>query len=96
MTSFCGNRQNATVLLTELVADYGVLESVKCRCAKTKAIGNAFCDRCWNDLPAFHRWAVRSARPACTFATAYLAALASLNIKSEQETRPRRLYHRRR
>ena len=95
MTNFCGNRQNATVLLTELVADYGVLESVKCRCSKTKAIGNAFCDRCWNDLQSFHQRAVRSARPACTFATAYWAASASLDTKSDQDTRPHRFYHRR-
>ena len=95
ITSFHGNRQSTTVLLAELVADYGVLESVKCRCSKTKAIGIAFCDRCWNGLPAFHQRTLCSARPACTFATAYWAAAASLDIKSDQGSRPYRLYQRR-
>jgi hypothetical protein len=95
ITSFHGNRQTNTVLLSELVADYGVLESVKCRCSKTKAIGIAFCDRCWNGLPAFDQRALRSARRARTFATAYWAAAASLDIKSDQDSRPYRLYQRR-
>ncbi len=93
ITSYHGNRQSTT--LSELVADYGVLESVKCRCSQKKAIGIAFCDRCWSGLPAFHQRALRSARPACGFATAYWAAAASLDNKSDQDTRPYRLYQRR-
>ena len=95
ITSFHRNRPNTTVLLSELVADYGVLESVKCRCSKKKAIGVAFCDRCWSGLPAFHQGALRSARPACGFATAYWAAAATLDNKSDQDTRPYRVYQRR-
>lgn len=95
ITSFHRNRQNTTVLLSELVADYGVLESVTCRCSKKKAIGIAFCDRCWSGLRAFHQGALRSARPACGFATAYWAAAATLANKSDQGTRPNRVYQRR-
>jgi hypothetical protein len=95
LSSFHGNRQNTTVLLSELVADYGVLESVKCRCSQTKTIGIAFCDRCWSALPAFNQRALRSARAACGFATAYWAAAASLDSKSDRETRPYRPYQRR-
>jgi hypothetical protein len=92
MTNFHGGRQSTTVLLSELVVDYGVLNSMKCRCTKTKSIGSAFCDRCWNALPASYQRAVRSACPARTFATAYWAASASLDHKSHQDIRPRRLY----
>ena len=92
LTNSYGNRQSTRVLLSELVADYGVLESMRCRCTKMKSIGNPFCAKCWNALPASHQRAVRLARPARTFATAYWAASASLDNKSLQDGRPPRLY----
>ncbi len=95
VTTLDENRLSTTMLLSELVADYGVLESVKCRCSKTKTIGIAFCDTCWSGLSSFHQRALRSARPASGFATAYWAAASSLDIKSGRDTRPYSLFRRR-
>jgi hypothetical protein len=63
MTNSHANRRTTRVLLSEFGTDYRVLESLRCRCSTTKAIGNAFCDRRWNVLPTIDQRAIRSARP---------------------------------
>jgi hypothetical protein len=87
MTNPQDNCRSTTTLVAELVTDYGVLESVTCRCSKKKDIGKPFCDRCWNALSVTDQRAVLSARPACNFGTAYWAASASLGNKSNQAIR---------
>src|SRR5712692_7512662 len=65
--------------LSELAADYRLLESARCRCSSVKGIGEALCGACWSRLPESHHRALRSARPAFTFRIVYCAATAFLD-----------------
>src|SRR5260370_42650054 len=67
----CNNKRMS---LSELAADYRLLESARCRCSSAKGLGEALCNGCWNKLSDSRQRALRSARPAHTFGTAYRAA----------------------